>query len=155
MFVNDYLEHKPFVMRELRSMLSVSSLAVDHQRKLIKRTRGGAVVGQGGRTFTIYGDFGLVLGINVVPDTGLSWKKEAMSEVIERHSFAGAPLPSTLYVDYACCSGKPGNPPTHSEPGTSVTALWRWSLDERRASTTQEVSGLSEPSSICSTLRVS
>ena len=61
----------------------------------------------------------------MVPDTGLSWTKEAMSEVIERHSSAEAPLPLTLYVDCACCSDKPGNPPTHSEHGTSVAALWR------------------------------
>lgn len=91
----------------------------------MKRTRGGAVVGHGRQTFTICGDFGLVLGIYVVPDTSFSWTKKAMSEVIDRHSSIGAPVPSTLYVDCACCSGKPGNPPTQSDPGTSVAALWR------------------------------
>ena len=56
MFVKDNLEHKPFVMLDFRSMLSVCSLAVDHQRKVIKRTRGSAVVCQGGQTFTTCGD---------------------------------------------------------------------------------------------------
>ncbi len=124
MFVKDYLDHKPHIMRELRAIVSGSSLAVDHQRKVVKRTRGGAVVGRGGQTFTICGDFGLVLGIYVVPDTALSWTKQAMSEVIDRHTSVGAPVPPTLYVDCACCSGKPGNPPTHSDPGTSVAAWW-------------------------------
>ena len=59
-------------------MVSDHSLAVDHQRKVVKRTLGGGVVGSGGQTqtFTICGDFGLVLGVYVVSDTGLSWAKK-------------------------------------------------------------------------------
>ena len=112
-------------MRELRAILS---LAVDHQRKVVKRTRGGDVVGRGGQTFTICGDFGLVCGVYVVPDTGLSWGKQAMSEVIERHTSVGAEVPRCLYVDCACCNSKPGFrqlQPALSDPGTSVAASWR------------------------------
>ena len=79
-FVRDYWEHKPFLLRELQTVVSSHSLAVDHQRKVVKRTLGGGVVGCGGQTFTICGDFGLACGIYVVPDTALSWAKEAMAE---------------------------------------------------------------------------
>ena len=69
-FVRDYWEHKP---QELRVMLSRHGLAVDHQRKVVKRTLGGGVVGHGGQTFTICGDFGMILGVYVAPrhSTGL------------------------------------------------------------------------------------
>ncbi len=56
MFIRDYFENKPFIMCELRSTLSINSLAVDHQCKVVKRTRNGDIVGQGGRSFTICGD---------------------------------------------------------------------------------------------------
>ena len=98
MFIKDYLENKPFIMRELRSIVSANSLAVDHQRKVVKRTRGSVVVGQGGQTFTICGDHGLILGVYVVPDTGLSWAKKAMSEVVERHKSIGHVVPKLLYT---------------------------------------------------------
>ena len=32
-------------------------------------------------------------------------------------------MPQSLYMDCACCSGKPGS--AQSDPGTSVAALWR------------------------------
>ena len=83
-FVWDYWENKPFIMQELRTVLSDHGLAVDHQRKVVERTLGGGVVGHGGKTFTICGDFGLVCGVYVVPDTALSWGKDAMEEVMER-----------------------------------------------------------------------
>ena len=86
MFVRDYWENKPYIMRELRTIVSGHSLAVDYQRKVVKRTLGGDMVGHGGQTFTICGDFGLVCGVYVVPDTALSWAKKAMSEVVERIS---------------------------------------------------------------------
>ena len=92
-------------MRELRAILSNHSLAVDHQRKVVKRTLGGDVVGRGGQTFTICGDFGLICGVYVVPDTALSWTKKAMSEVIDRHDSAGVEVPRSLYMDCGCCSG--------------------------------------------------
>ncbi len=47
------LDNKPYIIRELRTVLSSHSLAVDHQRKVIKRTLSGGVVGHGGQTFTI------------------------------------------------------------------------------------------------------
>ena len=115
-------------MRELRTILSSHSLAVDHQRKVIKRTLGGGVVGHGGQTFTICGDFGLVCGVYAVPDSALSWGKQAMSEVVERHKSVGAEVPQSLYMDCACCNGKPGFHQLQSasqDPGTSTAALWR------------------------------
>ena len=112
-------------MRELRAILSSHSLAVDHQRKVVKRTLGGDVVGHGGQTFTICGDFGLVCGVYVVPDTALSWGKQAMAEVIERHKSVGAEVPRCLYMDCACCNSKPGFQPASSDAATSVAALWR------------------------------
>ncbi len=126
MFVKDYWENKAHIMRELRVILSNHSLAVDHQRKVVKRTLGGDVVGQGGQTFTICGDFRLVCGVYVVPDTAPSWAKMAMSEVIERHESAGVEVPRSLYMDCGCCSGRAGCfPSTSNDPGISVAALWR------------------------------
>ena len=78
MFVRDYWENKSHIMGELRTILSNHSLAVDHQQKIVKCTLSGDVVGHGGQTFTICGDFGLICGVYVVPDTALSWAKKAM-----------------------------------------------------------------------------
>ena len=89
MFVQDYHANKPYIMRELRAMLSSHAMAVDHQRKVVKRTLGEGVVGHGGQMFTICGDYGIVLGVYVVPDTDLSWEKQAMSEVVDRHRSVG------------------------------------------------------------------
>ena len=114
------------IMRELRAIVSNRSLAVDNQRKIVTRTLGGDVVGHGGQTFTICGDFGLVCGVYVVPDTALSWVKKAMSEVIKRHESAGVEVPQFLYMDCGCCSGKAGSPQsTLNDTSTSVAALWR------------------------------
>ena len=122
MFIKDYWENKPHIMRELRSILSHHSLAVDHQRKVVKRTLGDDVVGSGGQTFTICGDFGLICGVYVVPDTALSWARKAMCEVIDRHVSAGVEVPKSLYMDCGCCGGKVGS---RADTGTSVAALWR------------------------------
>ena len=75
MFVRDYWENKSHIMRELRTIVNDHSLAVDHQRKVVKSTLGGDILGHGGQTFTICGDFGLICGVYVVPDTALSWVK--------------------------------------------------------------------------------
>ena len=83
MFVRDYWENKPHLMHELFAMLSSHSLAVDHQRKVVKRTIGSDVVGHGGQTFTVCGDFGIVCSVYIVPDTALSWTRKAMAEVID------------------------------------------------------------------------
>ena len=130
-FVRDYWEHKPYIMQELRVMLSSHGLPVDHQRKVVKRTLGGGVVGHRGQTFTICGDFGIILGVYVVPDTALVWGKEVMAEVVEKHQAAGVNVPHLLYMDCACCNGKPGfrdlrpGPSSGKGTGTSVAALWR------------------------------
>lgn len=97
-FVKDYWENKAHIKRELRAILSSHSLAVDHQRKVVKCTLGGDVVGHGGQTFTC-GDFGLACGVYVVPDTTLSWVKKAMDEVIDRHQASGVEVPQSLYMD--------------------------------------------------------
>ena len=123
MFVQDYWENKPHIMRELRAVVSSHSLAVDHQRKVVKRTLGSGVVGSGGQTFTICGDFGLVCGVYVVPDTALSWAKNAMQEVIDRHTTTGIEIPRSLYMDYGCCGGTLSAPSSNPNP-TSVTGLW-------------------------------
>ena len=108
-------------MRELRTIVSSHGLAVDHQRKVVKRTLGGGVVGSGGQTFTICGDFGLVCGVYVVPDTALS-----MSEVISRHESIEVAVPPSLYMDCGCCSGSLTTAGSSTvNPGTSVAALWR------------------------------
>ncbi len=125
MFVRDYWENKPHIMRELRTIISSHSLAVDHQRKVVKRTLGGGVVGKGGQTFTICGDFGMILGVYVVPDTALSWAEKAMSEVIDRHRAVELEVPRFLYVDCGCCGGKEGSLSTSSRMGTSIGSLWR------------------------------
>ena len=126
MFVRDYWENKSHIMRELRTIVSNHSLAVDHQRKVVKRTLGGDIVGNGGQTFTICGDFGVICGVYVVPDTALSWVKKAMDEVVDRHQSAGVEVPRSLYMDCGCCSGTPHS--TLSNTGTSVAALWRSSF---------------------------
>ena len=62
-------------MRGLRVMLSSHGLALDYQWKVVKRTLGGGVVGYGGQTVTICGDFGMILGVYVVPDTALARRR--------------------------------------------------------------------------------
>ena len=76
--------------------------------------------------FTICGDFGVICGVYVVPDTALSWVKKAMDEVIEQHKSAGVEVPRSLYIDCGCCSGTPHS--TLSNTGTSVAALKRSSF---------------------------
>ncbi len=126
LFIRDYLDNKPYIMRELRTVLSSLSLAVDHQRKVIKRTLGGGVVGHGRQTFTICGDFGLVCGVYAVPDTSFNWGRQAMAEIVERHESAGVELPRSLYMDCSCCNGKPGFRRLPLQPpSTSALALWR------------------------------
>lgn len=84
------------------------------------------MVGRSGPTFTICGDFGLICGVYVVPNTALSWAKKAMEEVIDRHKSARVLVPKSLYTDCGSCSGKAGDhQATSSDMGTSVAALWR------------------------------
>ena len=100
----------------LTAIVRSHGLAVDHQRKVVKRTRGDGVIGSGGQTFIICGDFGLVLGVYFVPDTSLSQAKNAMSEIINRHESIKIAVPPMLYVDCGCC----GN-----TSRTSFKASWR------------------------------
>ena len=106
-------------MRELRSTLSRHGLAINHQRKLVKRTLGESFISSGGQTSTICGDFGLVCGVYVVPDTSLSWTEKAMSE---RHESANVPIPQFLYTDCACCNGV-----LHTATSSNTTStMSRW-----------------------------
>lgn len=83
-------------------------------------------MGQGGQTFTICGDFGLVCGVYVVPDTSLSWASKAMEEVVDRHKSAGVGVPHSVYMDCGCCSGRlESSHVTPSETSTSTAAKWR------------------------------
>ena len=88
-------------------------------------------MGHGGQTFTICGDFGVICGMYIVPETALSWAKKAMSEVIGRHKSAGVEVPRFLYMDCGCCNGKMDSQSTSSDvstsddAGISVSALWR------------------------------
>ncbi len=75
------------------------------------------MVGHGGQTFSICGDFGLVLGVYVVPDTAFAWGKEAMAEVVERHKALSMDIPRLLYMDCAYCNGKPGFRDLHGAAG--------------------------------------
>jgi len=75
MFVKDYWENKPHIMRELWAVLSNHTLAVGHQRK-VKCTFGGSWRAD------VHGDFGLICGVYAVPDTSFSWTKKAMFEMI-------------------------------------------------------------------------
>ena len=68
----NYWDNKPYIMREIRAVVSSYCLAVDHQRKVVQRTLGGDVVGGGSQTFTICGDFSVICGLYVVPDTYIS-----------------------------------------------------------------------------------
>lgn len=126
MFIKDYWDNKPYIMREIRAVVSSHGLAVDHQRKVVKRTRGGEVVGGGGQSFTICGDFGVICGLYVVPDTSLSWTKKAMAEVIDRHKEIGVEVPRCLYMDCGCCGGtlQLSSSVATVNP-TSVASLWR------------------------------
>lgn len=59
-----------------------------------------------------------------------------MAEVVDRHKAAGVDIPRFLYMDCACCNGKPGFRDLHNaaahvplpsshDIGTGVAALWR------------------------------
>lgn len=91
----------------------------------MKCARGGDIVGQGGQTFTICEDFGLICGVYVVLDTALSWAKTAMTEVIDHRKSAGFAVPPSLYMDCGCCNGRlEPSRFTSSDTATSTAALW-------------------------------
>lgn len=63
MFVRDYWKNKSHIMCDLHAIVCNHSLAVDHQRKVVKGAFGGDIVGHGGQRFTIHGDFGHICGV--------------------------------------------------------------------------------------------
>ncbi|KAF4646531.1 hypothetical protein FOL47_006036, partial [Perkinsus chesapeaki] len=100
----DYYENRGDLRREQRSLRTTCALSIDHQAKVVKRTKKdptGRSVGT--QSFSIVGDFGLVLGYYVVPDTSGSWLERAVSEVLDRHEDRPPPV---VYVDCNCCNGR-------------------------------------------------
>lgn len=102
-FIKDYFVEKPALMAELKSIVLENSLAVDHQRKVVKTAKKLPDLCSGSQSFTVVGDLGLIHNYVVVPDTGAIWIDKCMLEIGERH---GANLPPTCYVDVNCCNGK-------------------------------------------------
>ena len=114
MFVKNYWVNKSHITRELCTIVRNHSLAVDHQRKVVKHTFGGDIVNHGGKTFTVCGDFGLICEVYVVPVTALSWVKKAMSEVIDQRESTGVEVSRSLYTQsvQATVAIKAGSPRT-------------------------------------------
>ena len=114
-FIRDYITVKPELLREMASYKAEKSMAIDHQRKVVKH----AVGNNGSSSFTVIGDAGIMLGYYVVPDDGELWLKKAMLEIVERHGAVLNPdfktlaqqgsLPKVIYVDKLCCGGTEGS----------------------------------------------
>ena len=102
----DYDLNKIPLQRELKSHHTKHGVAIDHQAQVAKRIAGKDVLGEGGQTLTVMGDYGLCLTVLCVPDTKMDHLDRAMLEVMERK--VPAPMPEVLYVDCGCCNGKPG-----------------------------------------------
>jgi len=113
--LRDYLSTKDELLRELASLRSEISMAIDHQRKVVKH----AVGNNGASSFTVVGDGGILLGYYVVPDDGEQWLKHAMLEMVQRHGAvlkddlktvaSQGNLPKVIYVDKMCCGGTEGS----------------------------------------------
>ena len=110
-FLRDFISVKPELLRELASLRSDRSMAIDHQRKVVKHAKGN----NGASSFTVCGDMGIVMGYYVVPDEGEKWLQDAMMELVKRHGAVLNPdlktvliqgnLPKVIYVDKLCCGG--------------------------------------------------
>ena len=114
-FIRDYLTVRPELNREMASLRSEQSLAIDHQAKVVKHAKGGDAE----QTFAVVSDTGLVLGYYAVPGEDMKWVHHAMKEIVERHGGKLDPvnkhqllergeLPEVIYVDKDCCNGKEG-----------------------------------------------
>ena len=85
-FIMDYKMHRHDLLRELQTIRSTQSLAIDHQRQCVKRTRQGHMKDEekGTQSCVINGDHGLVLSFVVVPDVSEHWYGKALNEVCVR-----------------------------------------------------------------------
>ena len=84
MFVFDHWKHKPHLMHELRTIGSKVGMTWQWiTSETVKGMIGDGVVSSGVQTFNICCDMGVVCGVNLVPDTSLSWAKDAMAEVVQ------------------------------------------------------------------------
>ncbi|KAF4650172.1 hypothetical protein FOL47_001398 [Perkinsus chesapeaki] len=103
-FLVDYHEHRVDLRREQAALRSTYALSLDHQAKVVRRTKQDPSKSDvGTQSFSVIGDFGLVLGYFVVPDTSGRWIEQAMKEIMSRH---GEARPPVVYLDCGCCSGK-------------------------------------------------
>jgi hypothetical protein len=102
-FLEDYLFHRKDLRREQKTFISTVALAVDHQKSNVDRVRNHHDE-MAAQSFTITGDFGVLLNSCVVPSTAECWTHTALEEVVKRHS--DDTCPKYLYVDCNCCSGK-------------------------------------------------
>ncbi|KAF4730048.1 hypothetical protein FOZ62_023899, partial [Perkinsus olseni] len=103
-FLVDYDRNRDDLRREQAALVSATAIAIDNQRKVVKRTKVDVTKGEAGtQSLTAVGDGGLILGYYVVPDVGRISMKLAMEELVERHGPDG---PKLLYVDTGCCNGK-------------------------------------------------
>jgi len=113
-FLRDYCNHRDSLNREMASIKSVQSIAVDHQYKVVRKVKGKTAT----QSFCIMGDGGVTLGYYAVPDTHGDWLREAFMEIVERHGaelddeskrcIVQGTLPPIIYVDTGCCGGKAG-----------------------------------------------
>ncbi len=113
-FIRDFLTTSNGLVREMASLKTEKAMAMDHQYKVVRH----AIGSDGGCSFTVVGDGGIVLGYYVVPDEGEEWLQEAMLELVERHGavlnedyktpFVRGHLPPVIYVDKFCCGGTEG-----------------------------------------------
>ena len=113
-FLRDYVNHRDSLNREMASIKSVHTIAVDHQYKVVRKVKGKKAT----QSFSIMGDGGVALGYYAVPDTHGDWVHEAFMEIVERHgaqlddeskrAIVQGSLPPIIYVDTNCCGGKGG-----------------------------------------------
>lgn len=113
-FLRDYANHRDSLNREMASIQSEQSIAVDHQYKVVRKVKGKKAT----QSFCIMGDGGVVLGYYAVPDTHGDWLHDAFMEIVERHGamlddeskrcIVQGSLPPIIYVDTGCCGGKAG-----------------------------------------------
>jgi hypothetical protein len=78
-FLRDFEINRADLCRELQSITTTSTLAVDHQRKVVKKVKKDHQEGESGKqTFVICGDEGVILNYCVVPDTAAEWTDELL-----------------------------------------------------------------------------
>ena len=85
-FLKDFQAHEKLLLRELRMMVSTTTLAIDYQWQVRKKAKGTDVLGKSGLTMTVMGDHNLVLGVYCVPSTSGKWIGPAIEEIVRHHN---------------------------------------------------------------------